>query len=112
MSKCMQLKVTVAPIYRNDMEDAYPNLASRLSSLASELVKRNPSLYEIAGQLDRLLYVFDGTALREVLLRYRDDLRSLHKTITENIADWNLAQADRLLYQMEDIFDKIESELE
>jgi len=44
-------------------------------------------------------------------LRQRDNLRSLHKSIEENIADWNLAQTDRLLYELEDIFDKIESEL-
>jgi hypothetical protein len=108
----MQLKITVIPYYQKDLEDTYPNLASRLRSLVSELVERNPSLYEIAGQLDKLLYVFDGTPLREVLLRHREDLRNLHKSIEENIADWNLAQADRLLYKVEDIFDKIESELE
>lgn len=112
MSKYMQLKITVMPLYQNDLEDTYPDLARRLRSLAPELVERNPSLYEIAGQFDKLLYVFDGTPLREVLLRYREDLRNLHKSITENIADWNLAQADRLLYKMEDIFEKIESELD
>jgi len=111
MSKYMQLKTAVIPLYGNDLEDTYPNLARRLSTLAGELVKQNPSLYEIAGQTDKLLYVFDGTPLREVLLRHREDLRNLHKSITENLADWNLAQADRLLYKMEDIFDQIESEL-
>jgi hypothetical protein len=80
--------------------------------LAPDLVDRNPSLYEIAGQLDKLLYAFDGTLLREKLLRHRDNLKNLHKSIEENIADWNLAQADRLLYQLEDAFTKIESELE
>ena len=111
MSQYMQLKITVTPFYQNDLKDSYPNLARRLSSLAGDLVQRNPSLYEIAGQLDKLLYVFDGTPLREVLLRYREELRNLYKSITENIADWNLAQADRLLYKMEDIFGQIESTL-
>jgi hypothetical protein len=75
-------------------------------------VERNPSLYEIAGKLDKLLYQFDGTPLREVLMRHREALKSLHKSIEGDIADWNLAQADRLLYKLEDIFEKIESELE
>jgi hypothetical protein len=64
------------------------------------------------GKLDKLLYTFDGTPLRDVLLRHRENLRNLHKIIEKNIADWNLAQADQLLYKIEDAFDKIESELD
>lgn len=110
MSKYMHLTITILPHYQNDLGETYPNLARRLRTLASDLVERNPSLYEIAGQLDKLLYTFDGTPLREVLLRHRDNLQNLHKSIEENIANWNLAQADRLLYKLEDEFDKIESE--
>jgi hypothetical protein len=86
-------------------------LARRLKALDPDLVERNPSLYELAGQLDKLLYKFDGTPVRDVLLLHRENLRNLHKSIEENIADWNLAQADQLLYKLEDEFEKIESEL-
>jgi len=112
MSKYMQLTVAVLPYYPEDLEGTFPNLSRRLKTLASDLVKRSPSLYEIAGQLDKLLYQFDGTPLREVLMRHREALENLHKSIEGYIADWNLAQADRLLYKLEDIFEKIESELE
>ena len=112
MSKFMHLTVTVSPYYQTDLEGTYPNLARRLKTLEPDLVELNPSLYAIAGQLDKLLYAFDGTPLREVLLRHRADLQNLHKSIEENIADWNLAQADRLLFKIEDIFDQIESEFE
>ena len=108
----MHLTVTVVPFYPKDLEETYPKLARHLKSLASDLVERNPSLYGIAGQLDKLLYTFDGTPLREVLLRHRENLRTLYKSIEANIADWNLAEADRLLYKIEDAFDKIESELD
>jgi hypothetical protein len=111
MSKYMQLKITVLSHYQNDFRGTYPNLIRRLKTLAPDLVDQNPSLYEIAGQLDKLLYTFDGTPFRDVLLRHRENLRNLHKSIEENIADWNLAQADQLLYKIEDEFDKIESEL-
>ena len=107
----MHLTVTVFPYYQKDLEGTYPKLARNLKSLDSDLVEKNPSLYALAGQLDKLLYTFDGTPVREVLLRHRENLQNLHKSIEENIADWNLAQADRFLYKMEDIFDKIESEL-
>ena len=112
MSKYMHLAVTVLPYYQNDLEGTYPNLARHLRTLDRIWWQRNPSLYEIVGQLDKLLYTFDGTPLRDVLLRHRENLRNLHKSIEENIADWNLAQADQFLYKIEDTFDKIESELE
>jgi hypothetical protein len=112
MSKYMHLTVTVLPYYPRDLEGTYPKLARHLKSLDSHLVERNPSLFGIAGRLDNLLYTFDGTPLRDVLLRHRENLRNLHKIIEKNIGDWNLAQADQLLYKIEDAFDKIESELD
>lgn len=111
MSRLMQLKVTVASHYQNDLADAYPNLARHLGFLDKGLTERNPSLYELAGRLDNLLYTYDGTPLREVLLRHRPQILELHKDIEKQIADWNLAQADKLLYRLEDIFDRIEEEL-
>ena len=112
MSKHMQLTVTVRPYYQAGLAGTYPKLARHLGYLAPDLVKGNPSLYELAGQLDQLLYRFEGTKLREVLLRHREGLLKNHKSIQESIADWNLAQADRLLYGIEDAFDEIESELD
>ena len=112
MSKYMHLTVTVRPYYEKNLEQTYPKLARHLKFLDSDLVERNPSLYEIVGQLDKLLHAFEGTKFREVLSRQREELLNLHKSIEENIADWHLAQADPLLYKIEDAFDKIESELE
>ena len=112
MSKYMHLTITVLPYYPKDLEETYPKLAFHLKSLDADLVERNPSLYGIAGQLVKLLYAFNGTPLREVFLRHGENLRTLYKSIEGNIADWNLAEADRLLYKIEDTFDKIESELD
>ena len=58
MSKYMQLTVAVLPYYPEDLEGTFPNLSRRLKTLASDLVKRSPSLYEIAGQLDKLLNAY------------------------------------------------------
>jgi hypothetical protein len=112
MSKYMQLTVAVRSYYPGDLEGAYPKLERHLSRFDPDLVKQNPSLYELIGKLDQLLYRFEGTPLRNVLLRYREKLQDLHKEIKENIADWKLAQADKLLYDMEDIFGEIEAELD
>ena len=107
----MQITVTVKPYYEEEFEKTYPKLARHLGYLDVTLVKSNPSLYALVSRLDKLLYAFDGTKLREVLLRHREKLLGLHKSIEEHIADWTLAQADKLLYEIEDIFDEIESEL-
>lgn len=112
MSKNMQLTIRVRPYYEKDLEGTYPKLARYLRHHDSILASRNPSLYELAGLVEQLLYRFDGTPLREVLSRHGDNLRSLYKNIQENIADWNLAQADKFLYRIEDVFDEIESELD
>ncbi|MBU4231586.1 MAG: hypothetical protein L6277_17315 [Desulfobacterales bacterium] len=74
MSKYMQLTVTVRPFYEKNLEEAFPKLARYLKFLNSDLVEGNPSLYGIAGQLDKLLYAFDGTPFRDVLLRHRENL--------------------------------------
>jgi len=111
MSKYMQITVTVRPFYQVELKETFPKLARHLGILDPELVQSNPSLYDLAARLDKLLYAFDGTKLREVLLPHRDKLQSLQKSVAEAMADWNLAQADKLLYQMEDIFEDIEAEL-
>jgi hypothetical protein len=112
MSKYMQLTVTVNPYYPKSLKETYHKLASHLGYLDSDLVSRDPSLYELVGQFDHLLYRFEGTPLREVLLRHREILLKIHKNVQESMANWNLALVDRLLYEIEDIFDQMESELE
>jgi hypothetical protein len=112
MSKYMQLTITVRPYYQKDLKETYPKLARHLGYVDSSLANRNPSLYELVGQLDKLLYKHDGTILREVFLRHGEKLRNQHKNIQDNIADWKLSEADKLLYSIEDTFDDIESELE
>ena len=111
MSKYMQITVTVNPFNQGELEKSFPKLARHLGYLDAALVQSNPSLYGLVSRLDKLLYAFDGTELREVLLRRRGKLLDLHKNIEENIANWNLPQADKLLYEVEDIFEDIEAEL-
>jgi hypothetical protein len=75
-------------------------------------VEKGPSLFEIVGTLDRLLYQLEGDpAFREILLQHKSTLHKLYGDIEEQIADWHLARADKLLYKIEDIFDEIEREL-
>ena len=113
MSKYMQLTVRIRPYYNQQgLKKAYPRLAHRLSYLDEEWVDGGPSLFEIVGKLDQLLYQLEGDPpFREILLRHKSPLHRLYEDIEERIADWHLAKADRLLYEIEDIFDEIEHEL-
>jgi hypothetical protein len=111
MSTHMQIAVTVTPYYQEDFEQTFPKLARHLGYLDAALVRSNPSLYALAGKLDKLLYTFDGTEVREVLLKHREQLQGLYKKIEAEIADWHLAEADKLLYKIEDIFTEVEGEL-
>ncbi len=111
MSKYMQITVAVNPHSQGELEKSFPKLARHLGYLDAGLVQSNPSLYSLVSRLDQVLLAFDGTELREVLLRRRGKLLDLHKSIEGQIANWNLAQADKLLYELEDIFEDVEEEL-
>ncbi|MDY6990347.1 MAG: hypothetical protein SWQ30_20085 [Thermodesulfobacteriota bacterium] len=112
MSKHMQLTVRVRPYYKKGFGEVYPLIAKRLSYLDATWVEKDPSLFEIVGRLDKLLYQLEGDPpFRKILLDHRGKLHELYEDIQEQIADWHLAQADKHLYTMEDIFDEVEREL-
>jgi hypothetical protein len=90
----------------------YPEIARRLGYLDEEWVGEGPSLFEIVGRLDKLLYELEADPpFREILLQHKAKLHKIYEDIEGQVADWHLAQADKLLYEIEDIFDEIEAEL-
>ena len=113
MSKHMQLTVDVRPYYRDHFKAVYPKLAANLSHAKALREDDEPSLYDLVGNLDKLLYALDGNpACKEILLKHKDALKKLHEEVEGYIADWKLAQADQALYKLEDIFGEIEWELD
>ena len=112
MSKIMQLTVRVRPYYKKSLTADFPAIGRNLSYLKQAWIDEGPSLFDIVGRLDQLLYDLEGNPpFREILLKHQDKLRKLHNEVEENIADWKLAKADQALYQIEDLFDQIEWEL-
>jgi hypothetical protein len=112
MSKHMQLTVRIRPYYRKGLAGVYPEIARRLSYLDEEWVAEGPSLLEVVGRLDKLLYELESDPpFREILLKYKAKLHKRYEDIEGQVADWHLAQADKLLYEIEDIFDEIEAEI-
>jgi hypothetical protein len=112
MSKHMQLTVRIRPYYRKGIGGVYPEIARRLGYLDEEWVAEGPSLLDIVGRLDKLLYELEADPpFREILLQQKAKLHKLYEDIEGQVADWHLAQADKLLYEIEDVFDEIEAEL-
>ena len=112
MSKYMQMTVQICSYHKKGLEADYPKFAKALSFLDEKWAGQDLSLFDIAGRVDRLLYDAEGNRpFREILLKHKDNLRKLYKTVESHIADWNLAEADKTLYQIEDVFDQIEWEL-
>jgi hypothetical protein len=108
----MQLTVQVRPYYKKDMKADYPKIAQGLSYIHEAWVEEGPALFDIVGRLDKLLYELEGNPpFRKILLTHKDELHKLYMEVEAHIADWDLAKADKTLYQMEDIFDQIEWEL-
>ena len=108
----MQLTVRIRPYYKNGFKGIYPALARGVSQLDTFRGTEEPSLFDMVDRLDRLLYELEGNPpFREILLKHQVELRNLHEKIQNHIADWKLAQADKMLYRIEDIFDDIEWEL-
>ena len=113
MSKHMQLVTRVTPYYKNGLAGVYPRFAYRLGFLDPEWMESGPSLFEIVGRLDPVLYRSEADPpFRAVLRQHKEKLHALYERIEEQIADWHLSEADKLLYEMEDVFDEIERELE
>ncbi|MEJ2656826.1 MAG: hypothetical protein P8012_06470 [Desulfobacterales bacterium] len=112
MSKYMQLTVQVRSYHKKGLEADYPKIAKGLGYLDKKWVEQGLSLFDIVGKLDRLLYDAEGNPpFRKILLKHKDNLKKLHKEVEAHIADWELAEADKMLYQIEDVFDQIEWEL-
>lgn len=112
MSRHMQIKISVTPCYDKNLEAAYPKLGGILRRGSRIPADRDPSLYELAGKVDELLYHFDGTELREVLLKHAKKLQEAFNQARDSIADRNPSRADTFLYAIEDIFDEIEADLD
>ena len=111
MSRTMQLTVEVKPQYAQSFSASYPNLARSLEVIAPGLIGPTPSLLEICQRLDEIVDRLKETALGRLLDAQADELRRGARRVEELVADWKLAEADQVLYQVEDRFDVLESEL-
>ncbi len=113
MSKYMQLTVKVRAYYPESIKAVYPKIVGHLSHANAAMVDEDPSIFDLVGSIDKLLYALDGDpAFQEILRKHKPTLETLHQEIQGRIADWELAKADQALYRLEDAFEQIEWELD
>jgi hypothetical protein len=112
MSKYMQLTVDVCPFYTKGFKGAYPKLAGALMHAKAISEYDDPPLYDLVARWDKLLYDLDGNPnVKQILLKQKDPLKALYAEIEGYIADRKLAEADKALYKIEDVFEDIEYDL-
>nr|WP_319392111.1 hypothetical protein [uncultured Desulfobacter sp.] len=112
MSKYMQLTVDVRPFYAKGFKAAYPKLAGALMHAKSINEYDDPAIYDLVAKWDKLLYDLDGNPnVKQILLKYKDNLKSLYTEIEGYIAERKLSEADNILYKLEDVFEDIEYDL-
>jgi hypothetical protein len=111
MSRTMQLTVEVNAHYQDGFAATYPNLARHLEVITPGLLGPGPSLFEISRRVDELVEKLQGTRLGELLEADASALRRDQIRVEQLLADWKLAEADQLLYGIEDRFGELESEL-
>lgn len=112
MSKHMQLTVKIMPYYKKGLKGIYPRLTDAISRPTASWMEQDPSLVDIVKNLDRLLYDLEGDRTFTGIMRsHRSELFDLYGDMETHMADWRLADVDKILYRIEDIFDDIEREL-
>ena len=112
MSKYMQLTVDVRAFYTRGFKAAYPKLSRALIHTKAVGEYDDPALYDLVAQFDKLLYALDAKPdVKQILMNQKEVLKKLYAEIEDYIADRKLAQADKALYKIEDIFEQIEYDL-
>ena len=112
MSKVMQIRVRVEPYWARSLKADLPRLGPALAEVDYDLVDQNPSLLTIIEHLGRLTDnpALD-TAVKQALVKRGPELLALRRAVDDALGEWRLSEADKVLYQIEDIFFEIDKSL-
>jgi hypothetical protein len=111
MSRFMQIRIHLEPVYRPDLQSHFPRLSKTLEALGISAQLCCATLYHLVRELERAVYGDIDPALRRTLERHTPVLVRLRGEVEEKLAAWKLEGLDELLYRMEDAFQELEREL-
>ncbi|MBU1277187.1 MAG: hypothetical protein KJ720_17575 [Proteobacteria bacterium] len=112
MSRWMQIRVRVEPVYKTTFAKEFPKLYQVAIGLDNSLIGQNPSLMDLVPVVVRLSQEKElAPGLSGAIEHYGPKIVALHRQITEAIGGWKLSDAETLLYELEDNFVSFEKEL-
>jgi len=112
MSRYQQIRVRVEPYYKKGLDRDFPRLHRLLCGLQPELEQESPSLYHLAPLLVHLGQKTDLEPGVELALAHHGrTILSLRAQVEERISQWKLGEAEKLLNDLDDAFEALESEL-
>lgn len=112
MSRFMQIRIEIEPVYHPDLRAHFPKLAKTLDGLGISTDPSRTTLYHLIREMERALYGEIRPALRRAIEHYRTRLLSLQEAVDERLATWKREGLDELLYQIEDVFADLEKDLD
>jgi hypothetical protein len=113
MSRWMQIRVRVEPVYKKSFAKDFPKLYRVVTGLDNNLIGQNPTLLDLVPQVVRLSQEKTlEPGLSSAIEHYGPKIVGLHRQISEAIGGWKLGEAEKLLYELEDNFTAFEKELD
>jgi len=112
MSRYMQIRIHLEPVYHPELRAHFPKLASVLEGLGIPVDPLRTTLYDLALVLERGLYGEIRPALKAALKRHLPVLRDLRGQVEKKLASWQREGLDDLLYRIEDVFEELEKDLD
>ena len=109
----MQIDIRIIPFYEKRFEKRFPNIAEMLRQVSYKEVAENEiSFYEMADSLENIADSPETpSGIREEIGPYAEKIMGLKETARELLLARRLNELDKVLYQMEDMFEDLEQAL-
>jgi len=113
MSQYMQIDVRIVPFYEKPFEKNFPEIAALLKSASyGEDLEGDVSLYVLVDSLVSLSrHPMTPSAIKEKIGPYADRMAPVKRMARESLTARKLNELDQFLYQIEDLFEDLESNL-
>lgn len=113
MSRLMQIEIRIQPVYETGFASPFPRTADFLRLAGyGEVLEPEPSLYALVDRLEMLArdpHVPEH--MKPALKRLLPTMLDIRRKAREALLEQQLVALDHLLYQLEDAFEDLETQL-
>lgn len=109
----MQIDVRILPFYEKSFEKKFPRITGLLKSASyGKALEEEVSLYLLLDSLVSLSRdPMSSSTVKERILPYADKMQRVKRMARECLTSRKLNELDGFLYQIEDLFEDLESNL-